>query len=116
MEYVFLGLLILIIWGVGHISSQITILTGAITEGIRSLKDVLEKEESTDYTSLIKYDANDIYNLLEDFPEKIAKEIKCELGYSRDELMGLAYDIRDIKGSLIDIEKELTDIRVRMPD
>lgn len=116
MVYAFLGSIIVIWWALAHISSQISTQTEAITNGIRSLKDVLEKEESTDYTSLIKYDANDIYNLIEDFPEKIAKEIKCELGYSRDELMGLAYDIRDIKGSLIDIEKELTDIRARMPD
>ena len=116
MEWVFLGAIVAVCLTTISVGKEIATQTAILQEGLLDIKKALQKEESTDYTSLMKYDANDIYNLLEDFPEKIAKEIKCELGYSRDELMGLAYDIRDIKGSLIDIEKELTDIRVRMPD
>ncbi len=103
---------ILIIWGIGHLSSQINIQTRAITDGIASLKDVLEKEESTDYTSHLKYDANDIYKLLEDYPEKIAKEIKHELGYRQNDVLGLEHDMKDIRSNLVDIEKALIEIQL----
>lgn len=114
MEYAILGLLILIIWGVGHISKQISEQTERLTYGIESLKNVLEKEEELDYRRISELSG--LYELLEDFPEKIAKEIKWELGYKRDDYMGLEYDIKDIRSSLDNINTLVLEMKIRMPD
>ena len=72
MEYVFLGLLIFIAWVISHISSQISLQINIISEATLQLREALKKEESADYKGFVKYDANDIYKLIEDYPEKIA--------------------------------------------
>ena len=114
MEYVFLGAIVAVWLTTIAVGNQIATQTEILQERLLDIKKALEKEEPTDFT--LTYDANDIYRLIEDFPEKIAQEIKCELGYRRDEIMGLAYDIRDIKGSLDNINTNIVDIEIKMKD
>ena len=114
MEYVFLGAIVAVWLTTIAVGNQIATQTGILQELLLDIKKALEKEEPTDYT--IKYDANDIYQILEDFPEKIAKEIKYELGYQTDDYMGLHYDIKDIRSSLDNINTILLEMNIRMPD
>ena len=114
MEYVFLGAIVAVCLTTVAVGNQIATQTGILQELLLDIKRALEKEEPTDYT--IKYDANDIYKMLEDFPEKIAKEIKYELGERTDDYMGLEYDIKDIRSSLDGINSNILEIRIRMPE
>ena len=116
MEWVFLGAIVAVCLTTISVGKEIATQTVILQEGLLDIKKALQKEESTDYTSLIKYDANDIYKLLEDYPEKIAKEIKCELGYNRHDAFALEDDIKDIKRSLDNINKDIADIEIKMPD
>ena len=114
MEYVFLGAIVAVCLTTVAVGNQIATQTGILQELLLDIKRALEKEEPTDYT--IKYDANDIYRLLEDFPDKIAKEIKYELGYRTDDYMGLEYDIKGIKEHLKDIEQSIIGIEMIIPN
>lgn len=115
MEYVFIGSVILIAWILGHISSQISLQITVISEATRQLKEALEKGEgSSDYAD-IKYDANDIYKLLEDFPENVAKEINLATGYGR--IYGpanIASDFNETNSRLREMEREIAGIREKI--
>ncbi len=106
----------LIIWGFGHISSQISKQTEAITDGIRSirsLKDVLEKEDVRNWGDPI-YNIDDIHKSISDLPEAIGGEIRWVFGFSKNSHEDLDYALKDIRGTLDNINQKLLDIEIKI--
>ena len=114
MEWVFLGAIVAVCLTTISVGKEIATQTGILQEGLLDIKKALQKEDSTSYT--LTYDANDIYRLLEDYPQKIATEIKSELGYRQNDVLALEHDMKGIKSNLEDIEKALIEIQFKMPD
>ena len=114
MEYVFLGAIVAVWLTTIAVGNQIATQTGILQERLLEIKKALQKDDSTSYG--ITYDANDIYRLLEDFPERIAQQIKSELGYRRDDVLALEGGISDINRQISDIEKSLFEIQLKIRD